>query len=288
MTEKTNKELEFQAFEVSDSFSQMIEEECKEAAALLVEGEELTEEEAKTVSEPFQAAVRATVKRLLDEEVVPHYEGQLGTLVEDIRERMTSDVSGYLEFIVEDFIEQNKDALIASQTAEQDRTIVEGLQNLLRENYVEVPEGRKDLVEEMNTELSEANSTIENLEEELIALRRQVKGAQCEKVFNTLSESLESDAQRSRFMSLVEDLDIDDVALFEEKATKIRDSFFGSGKNTKPEGKIEEEETPEGSETLTEETIEEGDGKVTIQVPDFILEAARLGSVGKNSGYPRR
>lgn len=291
MTEKTNeKELEFQGYEISDSFSQTIEEECNEAAKTLVEGnEDLTEEDVKSFGEPFQAAVRATVKRLLSEEVVPHYEGQLSALVEEVQEKLTEDINDYLEFVVEDFVEQNRDALIASQTSEQDRTIVEGIQDLLRKNYVEVPEGRKDLVEEMNNELKEANDNIENLEEEVIALRRQVKGAKCEKIFSNLSEGLKTDSQKERFLSLVEDLDIDDPALFEEKATKIRDSFFSTS-DKKPEETVEEEtDTEEGDETLTEETIEEGDGEPgETKVPSFIAEAVRLGSVGKRSGYPRR
>lgn len=291
MTEKANEqELEFQPYEISDSFSQTIEEECNEAAKTLVEeNEELTEEDIKSFGEPFQAAVRASIKRLLREEVVPHYENQLETLVEEVTETLTEDINDYLEFVVEDFVEQNRDALIASQTAEQDRTIVEGLQDLLRKNYVEVPEGRRDLVEDMNNELAQANEENERLEEELIALRRQVKGAKCERIFDNLSEGLESDSQRERFLGLVEDLDIDDVNLFEEKATKIRDSFFkASGKPEKTAVELEEEQDAEGK-TIEEETIEgEGGESTDSNVPSFIAEAARLGSVSKRSGYPRR
>lgn len=283
MTEKTTeKELEFQSYEISDSFSQTIEEECDQAAHTLVEGnEDLTEEDVKSFGEPFKAAVRSTVKRLLGEEVVPHYEGQMQSLVEEVQENLTEDINDYLEFVVEDFVEQNRDALVASQTAEQDRTIVEGLQTLLQDNFVEVPENRRDLVEDMNNELSEANEQIENLEEEVIALRRQAKGARCEKIFSNLAEELSSDSQKERFLSLVEDLDIDDVNLFEEKATKIRNSLFTSSK--KPEDGEELEE--EVSETLTEE---EGNGSETPPANDIIAQAARIGSLGSRSGFPRR
>ena len=283
MTEKTNteNELEFQSYEISESFGQIIQEEIQSAAKVLVESnEELSEEDVKSFGDSFEAAVRATTKRLLSEEVVPHYESQLETLVEEVKTELSENINDYLEYVVEEFVNSNREALVVSETAKHDRTIVEGLIGLMQENYVEVPEERKDLIEELNTELGATRSEVEALEEELIGLRKKVKGAQCEKVFTRLSEGL-SETQKEKFLSLVEDLSISDVELFEEKASTIRESFFKKG-----EEKIQEE-TDSTDEVLTEENSE-GQGEKGSNLPEWMAEVVRLGSVSKRSGFSRK
>lgn len=282
MTENTNEKdvLEFQEYEISESFGQIIQEEIQTAAKLLVEGnEELSEEDVKSFGDSFEAAVRATTKRLVTEEVVPHYESQLETLVEDVKTELSESINDYLEYVVEEFVNTNKEALVVSETAKHDRAIVEGLVELLGENFVEVPEERKDLIEELNTELTAARGEVESLEEELIQLRKKVKGAECEKIFSQLSEGL-SETQKEKFLTLVEDLSISDVELFEEKATTIRNSFF-----KKAEQVQEEEEVSNEAETLTEENSE-GTGEASL--PDWMAEVVRLGSVSKRSGFSRK
>lgn len=283
MTEKTNteNELEFQSYEISESFGQIIQEEIQSAAKVLVESnEELSEEDVKSFGDSFEAAVRATTKRLLSEEVVPHYESQLETLVEEVKTELSENINDYLEYVVEEFVNSNKEALVVSETAKHDRTIVEGLIDLMQENYVEVPEERKDLIEELNDELGATRSEVETLEEELIELRKKVKGAQCEKVFTRLSEGL-SETQKEKFLSLVEDLSISNVELFEEKASTIRESFF-----TKGEEKIQEE-TDSTDEVLTEENSEGQSGEGS-NLPEWMAEVVRLGSVSKRSGFSRK
>ena len=286
MTEKTNEanELEFDAYEISDAFSQVIQEEIQSASKMLVESDEnLSEEDVKTFGDTFEAAVRATTKRLLNEEVVPHYESQLETLVESVKADLSDNINDYLEYVVEEFINENKEELVVSETAKHDRAIVEGLVGLMQENYVEVPEERKDLIEGLNEELKQTRGEVDTLEEELIQLRKQVKGARCDKIFTDLSEGL-TETQKEKFLSLVEDLSISDVALFEEKATKIRNDFF------KKAGKeeVQEESHVEEGEVITEEVSEGSDSNESPATPDWMSEVVRLGSVSKRSGFSRK
>lgn len=232
---KENETLEFQPFELQEDLD--IDKSLFEN---LVEKEVLTEEESQGVAEAYAAAVRSSVKKLITESINPHYEAQLETLMEETREELAEDLSNYMDYVVEEFVTENKEQIQVSETSKHDRALVEGLLGLFDEHYVEVPEGRQDIVESLSSELKEANAELESSEDTIIELRSKLNGLACEKAFDAAASDL-SESQKERLMSLVEDLSINNPEEFTKKVGHIKENLIDKTTKTKTKDDLEEE-----------------------------------------------
>ena len=196
----------------------------KEDIDALVEGENLTEEFKVKAATIFEAAVTTRVKQevaKLDEA----YDDMLNEEIEQIKEGLVEKVNGYLDYVVEQWIEQNEIALESGMKSEILEGFVNGLKGLFEEHYIEVPEERFDVMGALEEEVSELNSKLDEQFEETIALRQALASYQKQAVITGLSEGM-VDADKEKFQTLVEELTFEDEATFERKAQTIRESYF--------------------------------------------------------------
>jgi HAMP domain-containing protein len=205
----------------------------EESKAVLVGSGEITEERAGELVTVFEAAVNLKFKELT-EELKGKYEAKLTEEVGAVRQELTEQISSYLQtVVVEEWFNKNEVALAANAKAENDAKLVESIVHLLKEGFVEVPAERKDLVESLGTELENMKTELGEAANTIKALTDQINGSKCDATFKSASAGLaESDVER--FMSLVEDLAIDDPEVFEEKVLTIKKNFFDK-KSTKAE-----------------------------------------------------
>lgn len=224
-----------------------LDEETREA---LMSGQEISEEQANKTVTIFEAAVNGKVSELR-EELQNQFNEALTEAVAEIQESTETNVSNYLkDVVVEEWMEQNKPVIEANVISENNGQIVEKLLAVLEEHYVTVPEDRRDLLEELGSENASLRDEVTTLEEQTIHLRNQMNGLACEAIIKTLSEDL-AETEMEKFEKLVEDLSIDDPAIFEEKATVIHDTFFN--KNSKKEAGAVVESKDAGAAEVKEE-----------------------------------
>jgi len=154
----------------------MEEVEADESSTVMVEAPEvvfsysneldaLVESEA-TLSEEFKAKTalifEAAVKAKLSEEVDRLEEAYKTELAEEIaatKEDLVEKVDSYLNYVVEQWMEDNKLAIQAGLRTEIAEGFMSKMKDLFVESYVEVPESKVDLVDELaqaNEELEEA------------------------------------------------------------------------------------------------------------------------------------
>lgn len=229
-----NETLEFQPFELKEDL-----ELDKSLFENLVEKEILTEEESTGVAEAYEAAVRSSVKKILEESINPHYEEQLETIMEETKEDLAEELSNYMDYVVEEFVEENQEQIQVAETSKQDRALVEGLVGLFEEHYIDIPEGRQDIVESLSSDLKDANSELEEAEDQIIELRSKLNGMACEKAFEQAAADL-SESQKERLMSLVEDLSIDKPEEFEKKVGYIKENMIDTSSNNSGEDDLDD------------------------------------------------
>ena len=261
------EELEFEPFELEEELD--ID---KSLFKNLVDKEILTEEESTGVAEAYEAAVRSSVKQIIEESINPHYVTQLKDLLEETREELAEDLSNYMDYVVEEFVTDNKEQIHASETSKQDRALVEGLVGLFEEHYTEIPEGRQDIVESLSNDLKEANSELEEAENQIIEMRSKLNGVACERAFEQIASDL-SESQKEKLMSLVEDLSINNVDEFTRKTKNIKTNLIESVSSTSTKTK----------DDLEEELDEELDDKKSTGL-DWLDEAL---AVTRKSNYKR-
>lgn len=196
----------------------------KEDVAALVDGEELSEEFKEKAATIFEAAVLTRVKQevsKLDEA----YETKLAEQVEVIKEGLVEKVDGYLDYVVEQWMEHNEIALESGMKSEILEGFVGGLKSLFEEHYIDIPEEKFDVLGALEEQVEELSGKLDEQLASNVALNKQLSTYQIAQIVNSLSEGL-AETDKEKFQALVEELEFDGVETFEKKAQTIRESYF--------------------------------------------------------------
>jgi len=206
----------------------------------------LVESEA-TLSQEFKAKTavifETAVKSQLSEEIDRLEEAYAIELEEEIaatKADLVEKVDSYLNYVVESWMEENKLAIQNGLRTEIAETFMSKLKDLFVESYVEVPESKVDLFDELTTaneELEEAANTAVaramDLAEELETYKRDA-------IIREAAKGL-AETQVAKLAALVEDIDFEDEATFAQKVKTIKESYFS--KKTAESAIVEDTET---------------------------------------------
>ena len=182
----------------------------------LVSDEDLSEDfksKAKTI---FEAAVSAKVKELSVEKEA-QLEEELNTKVEEIKDDLTEKVDSYLNYVL---------AIERGLKSELTEDFINGLKRLFEEHYVEVPEDKFDVVEELANRLDEMEDKLNEEVASNIGAQQDIEELQREKIISEASNDL-ADTQVEKLKALSEDVDFESVENFVEKVSTLKESYFG-------------------------------------------------------------
>lgn len=217
-----------------------------EEVTSLFEGIEISSEEVEKFGIALEAVVSEKVRTLAEEAK----EEQMKELEESKAEyeaELEENVNKYLEYVVSEWMEENRLSVEDGLKLNIVENFIEGMKDLFVEHYIEVPEGKEDILE---SEARRAESLNEELNEKLnenIELKTQLKELKKERVVSEASQGL-TDTQKEKLASLVEDVEYSDEESYAEKVKVVRESFF---KEEKSEKEVVTEET---KEVITEAT----------------------------------
>jgi hypothetical protein len=191
----------------------------------------LVESEA-TLSEEFKAKTaiifEAAVKSKLVEEIdrlEEEYEEQLSEAVTSIRADLVEKVDSYLNYVVETWMEENQLAIQSGLRAEIAEGFMEGLKNLFVESYVEIPESKVDLIDELATAHEELEEEYNAVVATTLALNEELEEYKRDAIIREASRDL-AETQVEKLASLVEDIDFVDEDTFAAKVSTIKESYF--------------------------------------------------------------
>ena len=194
----------------------------------LVADEDLTEEfkaKAKTI---FEAAVASKVKEELAEKEAK-LEEETNQKIEEIKDDLTEKVDSYLNYVSESWVKENELAIERGLKSELTEDFISGLKKLFEEHYVEVPEDKFDVVEELANRLDEMEDKLNEEVANNITAQQDIEELQREKIISEASNDL-ADTQVEKLKSLSEDVDFENVENFVEKVSTLKESYFGSEK----------------------------------------------------------
>ena len=205
----------------------------------------LVESEA-TLSEGFRdkAAVifEAAIKSKLSEEVdriESELQEEFDEEMKTTREEMVEQIDGYLNYVVEKFMEENKLAIENGLRAEIAEDFMKGLQNLFTESYIEVPEGKTDMVDELSSQVSDLEARLNETTETSIKQSQELEELKRDAIIREHSRDL-AETQVEKLKSLAEDIDFEDAETFAKKVETIKESYFTKKKVTVAEEQIDE------------------------------------------------
>lgn len=199
----------------------------KEDMEVMFDGEDLSEEFKEKATTFFEAAVNARL-----EEEVARIEEEYTTIIEqqvaEIAEDLSSKLNDYLNYVVEQWMEENEVAIESTLRSEITEEFIEGLKQLCEDHYIDLPEDRVDVVEELAAQVSELTDKLNSSIEEQIELQKHINEQTRQIVFNEVSEGL-ADTQADKFKTLAEGVEYDDANTYKRKLEIVKESYF-SGK----------------------------------------------------------
>ena len=202
-----------------------LEEDFAADLASLFDGNEnLTEDFRSKASSLFEAMVVARVSNevgLIEDRLVT----EAAELMEEYKSELVEKVDSYLGYVIENWIEENKLAVENGLRTDIAEDFIDGLKTLFAEHYVDVPEDKYDVLGEMQSQIEEISSKLD----EAIAANVELHDANLqlnkESVLSVVAEGLaKTDAEK--FKSLVADVEFENADIFEEKLTVIKENYF--------------------------------------------------------------
>jgi hypothetical protein len=203
-----------------------IENEIEEDVNALLSGEELSEEfkdRAKTV---FEAALNARTQQI-EEAISHHYEQRLVEEVEAIKEELTERIDSYLEYVADEWIQENALAVEQGIKTEMTESFLSGMKGLFEEHYVTIPEDRYDVLESMVEKLDEMETKLNEQIERNVALNKRLAESVTDVIFAEVSEGLAL-SQKDKLASLAENVEFGSEEDYREKLVALRESYFPS------------------------------------------------------------
>ena len=259
-TEETISEEEVESEAVAS-----IEEAIEEDVNALLSGEELSEEfrdKAKTI---FEAAINARTQQI-EEAVAAHYEAQFNEQVEELNESLTARLDSYLEYVAEEWFQENALAVEKGIQAQATESFLSGLKGLFEEHYVSIPEEKYDVLESMVEKLDEMETKLNEQIEKNIALNSRLSESVADGIFDEVAEGLAL-SQKEKLASLAESVEFESGEKYREKLEMLKESYFTAQKTPKAQ---------------TENLSEEVDVDATGHAPDYMNNYLRtLGAVSK-------
>ena len=178
----------------------------KEHADALFGGEDLSEEFKNKAITVFEAAVHERVTAI-ESDLLEQYEQKLSEEVEEVTESLTTKLDDYLNYVVEEWMQENELAVDSGIRTEVAESFMDGLKSLFEEHYIEMPEGKDDLLEASVSKVSELEEELNEQIEKNIVLSKELLENTCVNLFNEVTEGL-VDTEVENFAHSLKDLSL--------------------------------------------------------------------------------
>ena len=221
----------------------------KEDIDALVEGVELSEEFKAKASTIFEAAVHQIVMEIAAskvDEMEQEYQAELQEEIVTFRDDLTDKVDGYLNYVTEEWMKENELALESSLKSEITEEFMGGLKDLFTEHYIEVPEEKVDIVENLFDKVEDLEGQLNQSVQENIKVKNELNEYRKDKILEEVCEDL-ADTQSEKMKTLAEGVSYeDDSENFEEKVKTIKENYFPN--QQKQDENVEQVDASEGEE----------------------------------------
>jgi hypothetical protein len=214
--------VELPEFSYSDELSDLVESEAT-----------LSDEFKVKTAVIFETAIRSKlseeIERLEDE-----YQSRLDEELDATRTDLVEKVDSYLNYVVENWMQENKLAVETGLRTEIAEDFMGKLKDLFLESYIEVPESKVDLVDELAEQVEELESKLNAQTATVLEMSENLEYYKRETIIREASRDL-AETQVEKLASLVNSLDFEDEESFAHKVKTVKESYFKKAVTTEEE-----------------------------------------------------
>jgi len=187
-------------------------------------GTDLDEDFKEKVATIFEAAVVSKVNEQVEKFAV-EAESDLEVSRQETVDELTEKVDSYLDYVVQEWVEDNKLAIEKGVRADMVEDFLKGLKGLFEEHYVDIPEEKVDVVEELIAKVDELEGKLNEETDKNVELLGQVKSLEKEAIFAEATEDL-PDTQVEKLRSLAEGVEFSSADDFSKKISMLKSQYF--------------------------------------------------------------
>ena len=224
----------------------------KDDVKALFGNEDLSEEFKEKASTIFETAVVAKINEAMETyntTMNESYQEDTQSIKNELSEKMDT----YLDYVVEQWAQDNELAIETGLKAELTEDFMSGLKGLFEDHYIDIPESKVDVVEELASKNEELQSQLNAEMERNMEAKKAIEENDQQKIIDQVTEGL-AETQKEKFQTLAEGVEFKDIESFQKKLSIIKESYFSVdndkevadlvGETDEP---LDEEAKPEGS-----------------------------------------
>ena len=264
-SENTIEEEEISTEEVvAEEEETVAQYDVEEDVNALLGGEELSEEFKEKAKTIFEAAINSKVA-VVKEELEAQYQEKLAEEIEAAKESLSERVDSYLEYVADEWFEENALAVETGLKSEMTESFLEGMKGLFEEHYVTIPEDKYDVLESMVEKLDDMETKLNEQIEKNISLNGRLSEATADGILDQVSEGL-AQTQKEKLASLSESVEFESEGQYREKLETLKESYFSDKKS--PVAK---------TETLSEGVDEAGSESYSNSMDSYLRTLSSFG-----------
>ena len=223
-SEETVEEVTAEGEEVVAEEEEVIEVNVEDDINALIAGEELSEEFEEKARTIFETAINSKVS-IIKEDLEKEYAKILQEEIDSTKVELTERVDSYLEYVANEWLEENSLAVEQGLKAEMSESFLTGMKSLFEEHYVSIPEDKYDVLESMVNKLDDMEEKLNEQIEKNVGLTKRLAESKSDGILSDVSEGL-AVTQKDKLASLAESVEFESESDYREKLVTLRNSYF--------------------------------------------------------------
>ena len=215
----------------------------------LTKDEDLSEDFKSKAATIFEAAVKSKINDA-KKKMHASYEEKLKEEVETAKSELVEKVDSYLNYVVEEWMQENKLAIERGIKGEIAEDFISGLKKLFEDHYIDVPDEKYNVLEDQSSKIEELEKKLNESIEKNVALSKENGEHKRQNIIDEESDGL-AETQKEKFNKLAEEIEYSNEEDFTAKVKTIKESYFGKKESTSEIDDVAAESNAEQPQDLT-------------------------------------
>ena len=213
----------------------------------LTKDEDLSEDFKSKAATIFEAAVKSKINDA-KKKMHASYEEKLKEEVETAKSELVEKVDSYLNYVVEEWMQDNKLAIERGIKGEIAEDFISGLKKLFEDHYIDVPDEKYDVLEDQASKIEDLEKKLNEQIEKNVEQNKQIGELKRQDIIDEASSDL-ADTAKEKFNKLAEEVEFSNEEDFRNKVATIKESYFGAKEEAKSND-IDDVAVGDGSEQV--------------------------------------
>ena len=197
---------------------------AEDVQAILQDESDLSAEFRTKIATIYEARVIDKINEIASN-MQASFEQELAESIETLGTELTVKTNDYLNYVVEEWMGANELAIVSGLRSELVEEFIGGLHTLFAEHFIDVPENKVDLVEELAAKVETLESTLNEEIARGVSLKKQIAESKKSEILASVCEGLTAPAA-DKIRTLAESVEFTAEGDFRKKVDVLRENYF--------------------------------------------------------------